>query len=324
MRKNIVIIESASENGAGKRGASLGPSALALESRAQGLCLFDDIEWTQSLEFNDFYNPNNENQHAKNAKSVYKAQDALCTHTEKVVKSGHFPLVLTGDHSNAIGAFSGLKNAFPDKRIGAIWVDAHYDLHSPYTSPSGNIHGMPLNALIGDDNREQECNEVSEFNKGYWENIKAIGSKQISPKISPKDIVFIQVRDFEKPEEHMAKKHNIRSFFPSEVSSKGITAVLEETLDYLSSCDMIYVSFDVDFLDPEIAPAVGTTVPGGATFREAHLIMEMIHDSGLASSLDLTELNPFLDIRGKTATLMCDLTASLLGRKVLDRRTRGV
>ncbi|MDA8895877.1 arginase [Bacteroidia bacterium] len=312
MRKNIVIIESASENGAGKRGASLGPSALALESRAQGLCLFDDIEWTQSLEFNDFYNPNNENQHAKNAKSVYKAQDALCTHTEKVVKSGHFPLVLTGDHSNAIGAFSGLKNAFPDKRIGAIWVDAHYDLHSPYTSPSGNIHGMPLNALIGDDNREQECNEVSEFNKGYWENIKAIGSKQISPKISPKDIVFIQVRDFEKPEEHMAKKHNIRSFFPSEVSSKGITAVLEETLDYLSSCDMIYVSFDVDCQDTSISVGTGTPVHNGLNSEESQIVFDQLFNHPKVAAFEITEINPLLDTENKMAKAVLKLLSGVI------------
>ena len=312
MRKNIVIIESASENGAGKRGASLGPSALALESRAQELRLFDEIEWTQSSEFNDSYNPDNENQHAKNAKSVYKALDALCIHTEKVVKAGHFPLLLTGDHSNAIGAFSGLKNAFPDKRIGAIWVDAHYDLHSPYTSPSGNIHGMPLNALIGDDNREQECNEVSEFNKGYWENIKAIGSKQISPKISPKDIVFIQVRDFEKPEEHMAKKHNIRSFFPSEVSSKGITAVLEETLDYLSSCDMIYVSFDVDCQDTSISVGTGTPVHNGLNSEESQIVFDQLFNHPKVAAFEITEINPLLDTENKMAKAVLKLLSGVI------------
>ena len=312
MRKNIVIIESASENGAGKRGASLGPSALVLESRAQGLDLFDNIEWTQCSEFNDFYNPNNENQHAKNAGSVYKALDALCTHTEKIVQAGHFPLVLTGDHSNAIGSFSGLKNAFPDKRIGAIWVDAHYDLHSPYTSPSGNIHGMPLNALIGDDNKEQQCNEVSESDKGYWENIKSLGNKKISPKINPEDIVFIQVRDFEKPEEHMAKKHNIRSFFPSEVNSKGITAVLEETLDYLSSCDMIYVSFDVDCQDTSISVGTGTPVPNGLNSEESQIVFDQLFNHPKVAAFEITEINPLLDTENKMAKAVLKLLTGVL------------
>ena len=312
MRNNVIIIESASENGAGKRGASLGPSALILESRSQGLDLFDSLDWVESTEFNDFYNPDNHNQHAKNAKSVFKALDALSKHTEAAIKEGKFPLILTGDHSNAIGSISGLKNAHPDKKIGVIWVDAHYDLHSPYTSPSGNIHGMSLNALIADDNMEQKCNDVSDTDKGYWEKMKTLGSLEISPKIEPNNIVFIQVRDFEKPEAHLVEKHGIRSFQPDEVNSKGIETVLDESLEYLNSCDLIYVSFDVDSQDTSISVGTGTPVPNGLSSEESQVVFNKLFNHPKVAAFEITEINPLLDSENKMAKAVLKLLEGVL------------
>lgn len=312
MRKKVVIIESASENGAGKRGASLGPSALLLEAREQGITIFDELEWIESTNFNDFYNPDNETQHAKNAKSVFKALTALTKNTEKVILDGNFPLILTGDHSNAIGSISGLKNAHPNKRIGVIWIDAHYDLHSPYTSPSGNIHGMSLNALIADDNKEQQVNEVSAADADYWEKMKHLGSHKISPKIAPEDLVFIQVRDFEKPEEHLINKYGITTYSPETVDKLGVNKVIDDALSKLINCDLIYVSFDVDSQDTSISLGTGTPVPNGLNEEDATIIFKRLFAHPKVAAFEITEINPILDTNNKMAKAVLKLLNEVL------------
>ena len=312
MRQKVVIIESASENGAGKRGASLGPSALLLEAREQGITIFDNLEWIESTNFNDFYNPDNENQHAKNAKSVYKALNALAKNTEKVISEGNFPLILTGDHSNAIGSISGLKNAYPNKRIGVMWIDAHYDLHSPYTSPSGNIHGMSLNALIADDNKEEQVNDVSAADADYWEKMKYLGSNKICPKIDPNDLVFIQVRDYEKPEEHLINKYGITTYSPEEVDEKGVDIVIDEALNKLANCDLIYVSFDVDYQDTSISVGTGTPVPNGLDEADATIIFKRLFAHPKVAAFEITEINPILDTNNKMAKAVLKLLNEVL------------
>ena len=219
-----------------------------------------------------------------------------------------FPIFIGGDHSMAAGTLTGVAQAAA--AVGrpqfVLWLDAHPDMNTLTSTVSGHLHGTPMAYALG----------MTSF-EGIFPPVPA--------PLDPANICMMGLRSVDEAEHQFIRDLGIDVYDMRRIDELGVAKPMEAFLQRVTAANgLLHVSFDVDFLDPEIAPAVGTTVPGGATFREAHLIMELIHDSGLASSLDLTELNPFLDIRGKTATLMCDLTASLLGRKVLDRRTRGL
>jgi arginase len=215
------------------------------------------------------------------------------------------PIFLGGDHSLALGSVTGIADyaASIGKPLFVLWLDAHSDFHTPQTTASGNLHGTPVAYLSGQtgfDDFPVVINPVP------TENICMIGLRSVDP------------------DEHAALADtNVEIADMRAIDEGGIRAPLAEFLAKVAAADgLLHVSLDVDFLDPDIAPAVGTTVPGGATLREAHLVMELLHDSARVTSLDLVELNPFMDERGKTASLMVDLTASLMGRRVFDRPTR--
>lgn len=216
-----------------------------------------------------------------------------------------FPIFLGGDHALSLGSVAGVAAyAAKVKRPQfVLWLDAHSDFHTPATTDSGNLHGTPL---------------------GYVSGLDGFDDFPPLPAIVPMgNICMIGIRSVDQAEQAALVENNIRVVDMRSIDEGGLKRPLEAFLDDVARVNgLLHVSLDVDFLDPSIAPAVGTTVPGGATFREAHLVMEMLHDSGLATSLDLVELNPFLDDRGRTASLMVDLTASLMGRRVFDRPTR--
>jgi len=215
------------------------------------------------------------------------------------------PIFLGGDHALALGTVSGM--AAHAKSIGkpffVLWLDAHSDIHTPDTTDSGNLHGTPVGYITG--------------RKGF-EQFPALEAV-----VDSENIAMIGLRSVDRAELVTLKEMHVSLADMRHIDENGIRAPLQAFLDRVIAADgILHVSLDVDFLDPTIAPAVGTTVPGGTTEREGHLVMEMLSDSGVVCSLDLVELNPFLDDRGKTASLMVDLTASLLGRRVFDRPTR--
>jgi len=215
------------------------------------------------------------------------------------------PIFLGGDHALALGSFAGMAaHAQTQGRpFFALWLDAHSDIHTPNTSDSGNLHGTPVGYVIGRDGFE--------------------AFPPLPARVDPANICMIGLRSVDSAEHAALLDMNVDVVDMRVIDETGIRTPLAAFLDRVAAVDgMLHVSLDVDFLDPSVAPAVGTTVPGGATVREGHLVMEMLCDSGLVTSLDLVELNPFLDDRGKTASLMVDLTASLLGRRVFDRPTR--
>ncbi|GAB4266899.1 MAG: arginase [Pararhodobacter sp.] len=214
------------------------------------------------------------------------------------------PVFLGGDHSLSLGSVAGV--AEQAKAMGrplfVLWLDAHSDFHTPETTESGNLHGTPVAYLSG--------RPFAPF-------------PAFPAPVPPQNICLFGIRSVDAAEHAALLEHDIAINDMRVLDERGIAAPLREFLDRVEAANgFLHVSLDVDFLDPMVAPAVGTTVPGGATFREAHLVMEMLHESGLVSSVDLVELNPFLDERGRTAHLMVDLLASLMGRKVLDRPTR--
>lgn len=216
-----------------------------------------------------------------------------------------FPIFLGGDHALSIGSVAGM-SAYAQSQgrpLFVLWLDAHTDLHTPLTTDSGNLHGTPLGYIAG-----------------------AAGFQAFTPMPVPvpaANICMIGLRSVDAAEKAMLKDSEMSAIDMRVIDEHGISKPLSSFLKRVAAANgMLHVSLDVDFLDPAIAPAVGTTVPGGATFREGHLVMEILGDSGLVTSLDLVELNPFLDDRGRTASLMVDLTASLLGRRVFDRPTQ--
>lgn len=231
---------------------------------------------------------------------------ALQDHAYDAAKTSDLPIFLGGDHSLSIGSVPGVARhaAEMGKAQFVLWLDAHPDIHSLDTTDSGNLHGTPVAYFSG----------RAGFD-GYFPALDHI--------VDPGHIAMMGIRSVDPAERHHLSEADITVHDMRAIDENGVVKPLRTFLEKVRAADgALHVSLDVDFLDPAIAPAVGTTVPGGATFREAHLIMEMLCDSGLVTSLDLVELNPFLDERGRTAKLMVDLCASLLGRKVLDRRTR--
>jgi arginase len=231
--------------------------------------------------------------------------EILMDRVDDALSQGGFPIIMGGDHSLALGSAAGAAAfaARVDRPLFLLWLDAHSDFHTPLTTTTGNLHGTPLAYIAG------------------REGFDAFPPFPLA--IPAHRICMFGIRSVD-PAEHAAMQE--RDIFINDmrvIDERGLVAPLREFLDRVrSEGGMLHVSLDVDFLDPAIAPAVGTTVPGGATFREAHLVMELLHESGLVTSLDLVELNPFLDDRGMTARLMVDLVGSLMGKKVFDRPTR--
>lgn len=216
-----------------------------------------------------------------------------------------FPIFMGGDHALSLGTVTGVADhaATQGRPLFVLWLDAHPDIHNPDTTSSGNLHGTPIGYITGQPGFE--------------------GFPQVTNPVPPQNVCFIGLRSVDGPERAAIGAAGMRAIDMRQIDERGIAAPLAEFIEQVRAANgMLHLSLDVDFLDPAIAPAVGTTVPGGATFRETHLAMEMLHDSGLVTSLDLVELNPFLDERGRTASLMVDLTASLFGRRVFDRPTR--
>jgi arginase len=308
--RNIKIIEVKSEIGAGTRGASLGIDALkiaALDFMSNFFVNFpsDIVETENNLLYEPIESP-----YAKRIKGVKLMYDRVSKVVETNIKSGLFPLVLAGDHSSAGGTIAGIKMAKPKSRLGVVWIDAHADIHSPYTTPSGNMHGMPLAVSLGEDNLDCQVHQPDEATVKAWNELKNIG--KISPKVLPEDIVFIALRDTEKEEDHILKKLGIKIIPVSEVRKKGVEHVVRQTLLNLKHCDDIYVSFDVDSLDSSISRGTGTPVPNGLKEREAEDLLASLMQNHKICCFEITEVNPTLD----KENLMAEIAFNILQRSV--------
>jgi arginase len=308
--KNIKIIEVRSEIGAGTRGASLGIDAIqiaALDFMSSFFVNFptEQVETENKLLYEPVQSP-----YAKRIHGVLKMYERVANSVCETVKSGLFPLVLAGDHSTAGGTIAGLKMARPQRRLGVIWIDAHADLHSPYTTPSGNMHGMPLATALAEDNFEHKVHDPDAKTVDAWKQLKNIG--KISPKILPSDLVFIGLRDFEKEEEAIIKRNGIKAIPVQEVRRKGVENVVRQALLHLSNCDDIYVSFDVDSLDSSISRGTGTPVSNGLKEREAEDLIASLMQNHKICCFEITEVNPTLD----KENLMAEIAFNILQRSV--------
>jgi len=307
-RFKLITIES--DFGAGKQGAAQGPGALINELKSRN---FNFIELNNPIQIHPL--PSSEDgitPFGKHIAENRKLQETICTAIETILSNNSIPFILSGDHSNANGTISGVKNYFSDKRIGVIWIDAHADIHSPYTTPSGNMHGMPLAALLGINNVLVQKNNPKEISKMEWENLKQVGSKKIEPKILPSDLVYIALRSTEEEEENIIAKQNIKAIRPEEIASLGIAQVLTQTLQYLSACDLIYVSFDVDSIDSSLSRGTGTPAENGLTYNEAKYILQTVSKLNNLAGIEITEINPLLDEEKPMQKLIANLLAEAL------------
>lgn len=308
--RNIKIIEVKSEIGAGTRGASLGIDALkiaALDFMSNFFVNFpsDIVQTENTLLYEPIESP-----YAKRIRGVKMMYERVAKVIETNIKSGLFPLVLAGDHSSAGGTIAGIKMAKPNSRLGVIWIDAHADIHSPFTTPSGNMHGMPLAIALAEDNLDCQVHNPDAETVKVWNELKNLGD--ICPKILPEDLVYIALRDTEKEEDHILRKLGVKIIPVSEVRKKGVEHVVRQSLLSLKQCDDIYVSFDVDSLDSSISRGTGTPVPNGLKEREAEDLLASLMQNHKICCFEITEVNPTLD----KENLMAEIAFNILQRSV--------
>jgi arginase len=308
--KNIKLIEVPSEIGAGTRGASLGVEAIkiaALDFMSNFFIHFpsEKIPHENKLLYEPIESP-----FAKRIKGIYALYEKTSKAVADTIKNNFFPVIISGDHSVAGAAIAGIKMAKPKSKLGVIWIDAHADLHTPYTTPSGNVHGMPMAVSIAEDNKECAVHKLDDETKKYWELLKVIG--KISPKILPEDVVYISLRDFEKEEKYIIDKYNMKVITTKEVRNKGPENVVRSVIRYLDDCTDIYVSFDVDSLDSSISKGTGTPVGNGLKEREVEdLISKFMHNRKICC-FEIAEVNPTLD----KENLMAEIAFNILQRSV--------
>lgn len=301
--QNILLVGAPVDSGKDRKGCIMGPDAYRTARLGETL---SELGHTVSDIGNVTPDTNDiaEHDHLVALPQTVGWTTALNTAAQSTAAQG-MPIFMGGDHALALGTVPGIAAHAADQNrpLFVLWLDAHSDFHTPKTTESGNLHGTPVAYFTGQPGFD--------------------AFPAVQHPVPTENICMIGLRSVD-PAEHTALADTKMSLADMRaIDEGGIRAPLTDFLKTVEAANgLLHVSLDVDFLDPDIAPAVGTTVPGGATLREAHLVMELLHDSGLVSSLDLVELNPFLDDRGRTASLMVDLTASLLGRRVFDRPTR--
>lgn len=308
MDRTVEIVGVPMDLGADRRGVDMGPSAIRYGGLAEKLETIDqhcvdggDLTVPRPEE----RDPDASEQMGGTAKYLAETQtvcERLADKVAQIRNNGRFPLVLGGDHSIAVGTANG---AARDTSTGIIWFDAHGDLNTPQTTPSGNIHGMPLAAILG---------------RGVFDGVDWAHC----PTVKPDNVSLVGLRSLDEPEKEYLRGSNVHGYTMTDIDQRGITAVTREAIDHATAdVDQLYVSFDLDLLDPDEAPGVGTPVRGGVSYRESHAAMELVHKeaSDKLCSLDLVEVNPILDRENRTAKLACELAASALGKRIGSHST---
>ena len=308
--RNLKIIEVKSELGAGTRGASMGVDAIKIAALDFGSRYFKQYKTVEVPNENHLLLDSTGSQYAKRISGVLTMLERVSEEVAKTMKQNEFPVILAGDHSTSAGTIAGIKIANPKARLGVIWIDAHADLHTPYTTPSGDMHGMPIAVSLGEDNVESKVNKPDQESINYWFQLKNLGG--ISPKISYQNLVYINVRDTEPQEDYLIKKYGIKNFTTAEIRRKGVEKVAIETLLLLDSCDLIYVSFDVDSMDSSISKGTGTPVRNGITEKEAGSLCVRLIQNEKVCCFEIAEVNPTLD----KENLMAENTFEILQRVV--------
>ncbi|MEO8662507.1 MAG: arginase [Bryobacteraceae bacterium] len=302
-KSHIAVIGAPLDLGAGRRGVDMGPSAVRVANlyaklASMGYTVEDlgnvNVEQAESVPDG----PAN----AKYLPQIAATCEQLAAQVETAISSDKFPIVIGGDHSVAAGTVAGVASRFhrDGQTIGLIWIDAHADMNTPSSSPSGNVHGMPLACIIG--KGPKELTDIGGF----------------APKVDPHNVAIVGLRDVDDKEKAHVHKTGVRGFTMRDIDERGMRAVMEDAIRIATAgTEGFHLSFDMDSVDPDEAPGVGTPVRGGITYREAHLAMEIISDSGKLVSMEVVEVNPVLDVSNRTALLAVELIMSALGKRIL-------
>jgi len=299
----IAIIGAPLDLGAGRRGVDMGPSAIRVANLNTRLAALGyEVEDFGNVPVRQAEATPEGNPHAKYLPQIAATCQSIATQVEGCLDHESMPLVMGGDHSVAVGTASGVARHFRKRgqKIGLIWLDAHADMNTPETSPSGNVHGMPLACIVGFG--PAELSEIGGF----------------KPKVAPANVAIVGLRDVDSFEKPHVRESGVRAFTMREIDERGLRAVMEDAIRLATAGTAgFHLSLDMDFVDPRDAPGVGTPVRGGATYREAHLAMEMICDSGGMLSMEAVEVNPVIDEVNRTADLAVELIQSALGKRIL-------
>jgi arginase len=317
--KELKIIEVKSEIGAGTRGASLGVEAMKIASLDLNSDFFKQYDSVEVENVNELLFDGAKHSYAKFIDGVMIMEERVCLEIYETMFDEFFPLIMAGDHSTSYGTIAGIKKAHPNTRLGVIWIDAHADIHTPFTTPSGNMHGMALSMACGIDNLECKVNDPRGETQEIWEQLKNVGMP--GPKVLPEDIVYIAVRDLEKPENYLINKFNVNFIETEDVKKLGPAEVAKRALEMLDHCDFIYVSFDVDSIDSRISTGTGTPVPNGLTVEEAKTLnVELVKDPKVCA-WEIAEVNPTLDTENRMAESAFEIVEatakSIVNRPVL-------
>lgn len=303
MNKKARIIGVPMDLGAGRRGVDMGPSAIRIAGINRAIALLGyEVSDAGNVHVRPAEAIERTSPRAHFLPQIAEAAEELAAMVEAALEDGALPVILGGDHSIAIGSVAGVASFYRkrEQKVGIIWLDAHTDVNTPETSPSGNIHGMPLAALLGYGARQ--LTHVAGF----------------APKVLPENVAVIGARSIDPGEREFVKSKGVRVYPMSELDERGFAAVVAEAVKTASmNTAGIHVTMDMDFIDPFYAPGVGTPERGGATYREGHLAMEKIADSGRVLSVELTEVNPVFDVSNQTAQLAVELILSALGKKII-------
>ncbi len=303
MPLKIRIIGVPMDLGQSRRGVDMGPSALRVAGlQARLKQLGHQVEDIGNIPVKQPEEQHYGERRAKYLNEIAETCRGLAEMIQRTLEEGYLPIVLGGDHSIAVGSMAGVASYFrkQSKRVGYIWLDAHGDMNTPDSSPSGNVHGMPLAAIIG--YGAPELVELLEF----------------KPKAEPRNVALVGVRDLDAKERRLVKESGVHVFTMRDIDERGMREVMTEAVRFAADdTDGVAVSLDMDFVDPSDAPGVGTPVRGGVTYREAHLALEMIADSEAMVSLEVVEINPVIDVHNTTALLGVELVLSGLGKKIL-------
>lgn len=312
--KPLKVIKNRSDIGAGTRGSDMGIDALEIAAINAENDFFNRHPFIDVPTHNESIYDKVNNTFAKRINFVEEQCERLCEVTTMVLNQQHFPLVISGDHSSALGTMAGIKQTYPTKTLAAIWIDAHADLHAPLSSPSGNIHGMPLAAALGLDNVAYGVNTISEATTASWNKIKAMGVDQ--PKIKPEHLIYFGLRSTEEAEDKVIEDLSIHSYTVHETRHRKLAVCIQEAIDRLNDVDMIYITFDVDSLDCDlISRGTGTPVSKGFDPSEIIALIQGFISTGKVVCLEVCEINPLLDEKGnKMAETAFDIIDSIFGK----------
>jgi len=291
--KRIKLLEVRSELGAGTRGASLGIDALRVACLNTGSDYFRRFNSVVVPDLNHVLFDKNHFPLAKHIDAIHTVQKGIANAVEQTLRFGEFPLVLAGDHSSANATIAGIKATYPTKTLGVVWIDAHADIHSPYTTPSGNVHGMPLAAALNEDNLPCQRNAPDPETEFFWRRLRDLAEP--GPKLRPEHLVYVAVRDTEAEEEAVIERLGIKWIKLPEFKQKGSRQVTREIYEHLRFCDLVYISFDVDSLDSEFSKGTGTPVEAGLYLSEAENLCQDLLENDRVVCFEMVEINPTLD-----------------------------